>query len=340
MPLAIVVGGFFGDEGKGKIAAYLALADNPSIAVRCGSINAGHTVVYGNRVWKLRLVPSFFVNKNVKLMIAAGALMRLDVFFSEVEETGVRGRIFVDRNTGVIEDRHVEAEKRDAFLVKDVGSTLQGVGFAMSDRVLRRLRLAKDFDVLRDYLVDVSLEVNNAIDRGELVYIEGVQGTFLSLYHGTYPYVTSRDTTASAFASEVGVGPKKVDEVIVVFKSYVTRVGGGPLEGELPLEEAERLGLVEVATVTGRRRRVALFNVDLAKKAIMLNSATQVAITRLDALYPNDKCVREWGKLSKDTRNWIENIENSLKTPITIIGTGEDALCTIDRRKELGLGWR
>ncbi|MEM0027553.1 MAG: adenylosuccinate synthetase [Ignisphaera sp.] len=340
MPLAIVVGGFFGDEGKGKIAAYLALADNPSIAVRCGSINAGHTVVYGNRVWKLRLVPSFFVNKNVKLMIAAGALMRLDVFFNEVEETGVRGRIFVDRNTGVIEDRHVEAEKRDAFLVKDVGSTLQGVGFAMSDRVLRRLRLAKDFDVLRDYLVDVSLEVNNAIDRGELVYIEGVQGTFLSLYHGTYPYVTSRDTTASAFASEVGVGPKKVDEVIVVFKSYVTRVGGGPLEGELPPEEAERLGLVEVATVTGRRRRVALFNVDLAKKAIMLNSATQAAITRLDALYPNDKCVREWDKLSKDARNWIENIENSLKTPVTIIGTGEDALCTIDRRKELGLGWR
>jgi len=336
VPLAIVVGGFFGDEGKGKICSYLALADKPSIAIRCGSINAGHTVVYGGRVWKLRLVPSFFVNKSTRLMIAAGALIRLDVFFKEIEETGVKGRIFVDRNAGVIEERHVEAERADSFLSKDVGSTLQGVGYAMVDRVLRRLRLAKEFDALREYLADVALEVNEALDRGELVYIEGVQGTFLSLYHGTYPYVTSRDTTASAFASEVGVGPKRVDHVIVVFKSYVTRVGGGPLEGELPPEEAERLGLVEVATVTGRRRRVAPFSIELAKRAVMLNSATQVAITRLDALFPQDKCVREWSKLSRDARNWLESIENSLKVPITVISTGEDVTCTIDRRKELG----
>jgi adenylosuccinate synthase len=224
-------------------------------------------------------------------------------------------------------------------LAKDVGSTLQGVGFAMADRVLRKLRLAKDFEVLKEYIADVAQEVNCALDRGELVYIEGVQGTFLSLYHGTYPYVTSRDTTAAAFASEVGVGPKRVDHVIVVFKSYVTRVGGGPLEGELTWEEAEKLGLVEVATVTGRRRRAALFNTQLARRAIMLNSATQIAITRLDTLYPQDRCVREWGNLSKEAKNWLENLEKELGVPITIISTGEDALCTIDRRKELGLWW-
>jgi adenylosuccinate synthase len=339
MPLAIIVGGFFGDEGKGKIGSYLAVADKPSIAVRCGSINAGHTVSFGGRVWRLRLVPSFFVNNTTRLMIAAGALLRLDVFFKEVEETGVKNRIRVDRNAGVIEERHVEAEKSDAFLVKDVGSTLQGVGFAMADRVLRRLRLAKDFDVLRPYLADVALEVGEALDRGELVYIEGVQGTFLSLYHGTYPYVTSRDTTAAAFASEVGVGPKRVDHVVIVFKSYVTRVGGGPLEGELSPEEAEKLGLAEVATVTGRRRRAALFNFALARRAIMLNSATQIAITRLDSLFPQDKCVNEWSKLSREARSWLENLERELKVPITIVSTGEDVLCTVDRRKELGLWW-
>jgi adenylosuccinate synthase len=339
MPLAIVVGGFFGDEGKGKVGAYLALADKPSIAVRCGSINAGHTVSFSGKTWKLRLVPTFFVNSSTKLMLAAGALIRLDVFFKEVEETGAKGRIYVDRNAGVIEEKHVEAEKNDPFLAKDVGSTLQGVGFAMADRVLRKLRLAKDFEVLREYIADVAQEVNCALDRGELVYIEGVQGTFLSLYHGTYPYVTSRDTTAAAFASEVGVGPKRVDHVIVVFKSYVTRVGGGPLEGELTREEAEKLGLVEVATVTGRRRRAALFNTQLARRAIMLNSATQIAITRLDTLYPQDRCVREWGNLSKEAKNWLENLEKELGVPITIISTGEDALCTIDRRKELGLWW-
>jgi adenylosuccinate synthase len=340
MPLTIVVGGFFGDEGKGKVAGYLGYTDKPGIAVRCGSINAGHTVVYNNRVWKLRIVPSFFLSWKTKLLIASGALIRLDVLFREIEETGVRGRLFIDKHTGVIEDRHVEMEKSDEFLSKVVGSTLQGVGAAMVDRVLRRLRLAKDIKELSDLIVDVALEVNEALDRGELVYIEGVQGTFLSLYHGTYPYVTSRDTTASAFLSEVGVGPKRIDHVIVVFKSYVTRVGGGPLEKELSLEEAQRMGLLEVATVTGRVRRVAPFNISLAKRAIMLNSATQIAITRLDALFKEDRCVREWSKLSLGARKWIEEIEEVLKVPVTLIGTGEDILCMVDRREELGFGWR
>ena len=340
MPLAIVVGGFFGDEGKGKVAGYLGYTDKPGIAVRCGSINAGHTVVYNNRVWKLRIVPSFFLSWRTRLLIASGALIRLDVLFREIEETGVRGRLFVDKHAGVIEDRHVEMEKSDEFLSKVIGSTLQGVGAAMVDRVLRRLRLAKDVKELSDLVVDVALEVNEALDRGELVYIEGIQGTFLSLYHGTYPYVTSRDTTASAFLSEVGVGPKRVDHVIVVFKSYVTRVGGGPLENELSLEEAQKMGLLEVATVTGRVRRVAPFNIGLAKRAVMLNSATQIAITRLDALFKEDRCVREWSKLSLNARRWIEELENILKVPLTLIGTGEDILCMVDRREELGFGWR
>ncbi|MEM2389240.1 MAG: adenylosuccinate synthetase [Ignisphaera sp.] len=337
LPLAIVVGGFFGDEGKGKIASYLAVADNPAIAVRCGSINAGHTVTYMGRTWRVRIIPSFFVNTRTKLMIAAGALIRLDILFKELSETDTRGRLFIDFNTGVIEEKHVEAERSDAFLVGEVGSTLQGVGFAMADRVLRRLRLAKDFEILKDVLIDVSLEVNKALDRNELVYIEGVQGTFLSLYHGTYPYVTSRDTTASAFASEVGVGPRRIDDVIVVFKSYVTRVGGGPLDNELSYEEAKKLGLIEVATVTGRIRRVAPFNINLAKRAIMLNSATQIALTKLDTLYPDVKCIKEWSKLPQHVRTWLENVESSLRTPITIISTGEDVVCTIDRRTELGL---
>lgn len=339
MPLAVIVGGFFGDEGKGKIAGYLGYVDKPSIAVRCGSINAGHSVVFNNRVWRLRAVPSFFLGRDTRLLIASGALIRLDVLFKEIEETGTKGRVFLDRYTGIIEEKHVEAERRDEFLVKVVGSTLQGVGAAMVDRVLRRLKVAKDFDELKDMITDVALEVNDALDRGYLVYIEGVQGTFLSLYHGTYPYVTSRDTTASAFLSEVGVGPKRVDHVIVVFKSYVTRVGGGPLDNEIPPEESKRLGLVESATVTGRVRRVAPFNVELAKRAVMLNSATQIALTKIDALFREDHCIREWSKLSYGARRWIEDLENQLRTPISLIGTGEDVLCTVDRRRDQGLGW-
>ncbi|MEM4441884.1 MAG: adenylosuccinate synthetase, partial [Ignisphaera sp.] len=119
----------------------------------------------------------------------------------------------------------------------------------------------------------------------------------------------------------------------------VTRVGGGPLENEMSFEEAQKLGLLETGTVTGRIRRVAPFNIDLARRAVVLNSATQIALTRLDSLFKQDKCVREWYKLSQEARKWIEDIENKLKTPITIVGTGEDVLCTIDRRKELGMLW-
>jgi len=335
--LDVVVGGFFGDEGKGKTVAYISLAYKPKLMVRTGSVNAGHTVVYRGKRYKLRLVPSGFIYPGAGLRIAAGALIRLDVFWEETRRLGVLDRIKVDANAGVIEEKHVEAERRDALLSGKIGSTLQGVGAAMADRVLRRLRLARDFPELKPYLADVALEVNEAIERGDYVLVEGCQGVFLSLYHGTYPYVTSRDTTASGVLSEVGVGPKKVSNIIIVFKSYVTRVGGGPLPGELSVEEAKRLGLIEYGTVTGRPRRIAPFNLQLARRAVMLNSATEAALTKIDKLFPQAKCVREWDRLPREVRQWIEDIEDKIRIPVTLISTGEEVECMVDRRREVGV---
>ena len=332
--LQVVVGGFFGDEGKGKIVSYLAIKDDIEIAVRTGAVNAGHTVVYNGRVFKLRIVPSAFVNRRTKLLIAPGALIRLDILEREVEETVTSERLFIDYNTGVIVEDHIKAELTDRYLSEIIKSTKQGVGAAMADRVLRRLRLAREYIELKKFLIDVPLTVNEGLERGLNVVIEGTQGTFLSLYHGTYPYVTSRDTTASGVLSEVGIGPKRADEVILVFKSYVTRVGAGPLEGELSEEEAERLGLVEYATVTGRRRRSALFNFNLARRAVMLNSPTQIAITKIDTLYPQAKGVREYSKLPREARKFIERIEEELKTPVTLIGTGPRVEDMVDLRGE------
>lgn len=335
--LSVVVGGFFGDEGKGKIVAYLALNDEVNAAVRVGSVNAGHTVFWGGREFKLRIIPSAFVNGSCRLYIAAGSLVRLDVFFREVSTLGVAGRVFVDRNAGIIEDKHVEIEARDEYLRNSIGSTLQGVGAAMVDRVMRRLKLAQDFPELRTYLVDLVDEVWRIISSGGNVLIEGTQGTYLSLYHGTYPYVTSRDTTASGILSEVGLGPKYVDEVIIVFKAYVTRVGGGPLPGELPIDEVINRGWIEKASVTGRIRRAAPFDYNLAKRAVMLNSATQVALTCLDKIFPTSARVKEWGKLPPEAKRWVENLEDVLRTPVTLIGTGDDVTHMIDRRKDLGV---
>jgi len=332
--LQIVAGGFFGDEGKGKIVSYLAIKDNIDIAVRTGAVNAGHTVVYNGKTYKLRIIPSAFVNPKTRLLVAPGALIRLDILYRELEETRSHNRLFMDYNTGVITAEHVEFEVKNSYLSRTIGSTRQGVGAAMVDRVLRKLKLARDYKELKKYLTDVPLMVNEGLDNGLNVLIEGTQGTFLSLYHGTYPYVTSKDTTASSVLGEVGVGPRKVDEVILVFKSYVTRVGAGPLNGELSKEEAEKLRLIEYATVTGRLRRVAPFNIDYAKRAILLNSPTQIAITKIDVLYPQAKGVREYSKLPREAKEFIENLEDQLRIPITLIGTGPETMDIIDLRGE------
>jgi adenylosuccinate synthase len=197
---------------------------------------------------------------------------------------------------------------------------------------MRVLKMAKDFDSLSSLIVDVPEAINSALSANENVLVEGTQGTFLSLWHGTYPFVTSKDVTASGICADVGLGPTKVDEVIVVFKSYVTRVGTGPLAKELSLEEAEKKNWSEFGTVTGRQRRAADFDFDLARRAIMLNGATQISITKLDVLFTDCAGKTSFDELSEDAKSFIKNIENELNTPVTIIGTGPAINDVVDRR--------
>lgn len=162
--------------------------------------------------------------------------------------------------------------------------------------------------------------------------VEGTQGTFLSLYHGTYPYVTSKDVTASQACADVGIGPTEVDDVIVIFKSYVTRVGEGPLEGQLSRDEVLRRGWMEHGTVTGRERRAAPFDFILAKRAIQLNGVTQIALTKLDVLFPAAKEIHDFYELPRDARDFVSKIEQETKIPVTVIGTGASESDIIDRR--------
>ncbi|MGD0329468.1 MAG: adenylosuccinate synthetase [Nitrososphaeria archaeon] len=338
MTCTVIVGGFFGDEGKGKIVSYLAIKDKPKIAVRGGvGPNAGHTVVYRGIESRLRMLPSALINESTKLMIGAGVLVDPKVLTREIEQFNVDNRVTIDRQCGVIEEKHVEKDRSDAYLKGKIGTTGTGCGPANVERIMRVARLAKDVPSLSKYTGDVSFLVNEAISSGETVHVEGTQGTYISLYHGTYPFVTTKDVTASAICSDIGIGPKAVDSVLIVFKAYVTRVGAGELPGELSEQEAEKRGWLERATVTGRTRRSAPFNFELAKRAVMLNSATQVAVTKFDILFPAAKNLRDFSLLPVDARKMVENIEKEVKVPVSIISTGADAEATIDRRKELGL---
>jgi adenylosuccinate synthase len=330
MACTVVVGAFWGDEGKGKVISYLALRDKINVCVRTGSVNAAHTVVFKDKKYALHMVPSTFVYEKSRLLIGAGVNVHLNQLLKEIEETGVRDRIGVDPQCSLIEEKHSDMDKSSAHF-KGLGTTGWGVGPAQEERVRRTGKIARDVPELKPYLTDVALEVNAAIADGKNVLLEGTQGLMLSLFFGTYPYVTSRDTSASAVCAEAGVGPTMVDSVLLVFKSFITRVGAGPLPDELSKDDAVRRGWFEIAAGTGRERRSAPFNFDIAKRATMINGATEAAVTKLDALFPECKDATSFEQLSSEAKEFIAKIETETGVPVTIIGTGPSVFDIIDR---------
>ena len=332
MVCTVVVDGFFGDTGKGKIVSYLAVADDAAVCARGGvGPNAGHTVVREGKTHKLRMVPCGFVNPRTRLLIGPGVVVNTEIVLKEVEELGVEDRFGMDPQCAIIEPRHIELD-RTGHLKRKIQTTGTGTGPCNAERAMRTARMAREVPELKRFLVDVSAELNGALDEDKAVIIEGTQGTYISLYHGTYPYVTSKDVCASAACSDVGVGPTRVDDVVLVFKAYVTRVGAGSLKGELDPDETKRRGWDEYGTVTGRQRRAAPFNFELAKRAAMINGATQIALTKLDILHPECKGLTKFEDISHGAMGFVKRIEDKLSLPVTLIGTGPDQEEIIDRR--------
>ena len=334
MTCTIIVGGFFGDEGKGKIVAHIANHDRPTIISRGGvGPNAGHTVLVGDHEYGVRMVPSGFVYKDARLFIGTGVLVDPRVFLHEVEYLGVRGRVFMDTRCGIIDEDHIRRDKGSEHLAKKIGSTGSGCGPANADRVLRSLRLARDVPELAEYLIDVPMELNTAIDRGENVLLEGTQGFGISLYYGTYPFVTSKDTSASQIAADNGVGPTRVDDVVVVFKAYPTRVGEGPFSTEMTKQESDEMGIEEFGTVTHRRRRIGEWDGNMARYSAMINGCTQAAITGIDRVDKACFGVTAYQKLTQKARDFLAQAEEEIGKPITLISTGPEISQIIDLRE-------
>jgi len=333
MGCTVVVDGFYGDTGKGKIISYLAVADDVAVVARAGvGPNAGHTVVKDGREYKLRMVPCGFVNPRAKMLIGAGVLVNPELVLREVAETGIEKRFGIDPQCAIIEPKHIQLDQTDSNLKNTVKTTGTGTGPCNADRVMRIAKMAHQIPELNKYIADVPAIVNKALDDGRNLLIEGTQGTFISLYYGQYPYVTSKDVCASAACSDVGIGPTRVTDVVMVLKSYVTRVGGGELDGEISHEEAKKRGWDEYGTVTGRQRRAAPFDYNLARRAKMINGATMIGLTKLDILFPDCKGAKEYVELSADAKAFIKKIEDEVKTPVSLIGTGPSIDELIDRR--------
>ena len=141
-------------------------------------------------------------------------------------------------------------------------------------------------EILRPYVADTALLLNQALEAGKTVLLEGSQGTLLDVDHGTYPYVTSSNPTAGGACTGSGIGPTKIDRVIGILKAYTTRVGSGPFPTELFDEDGEALRRIggEVGVTTGRNRRCGWFDAPIARYATRVNGLTDFFLTKLDVL--------------------------------------------------------
>ena len=136
------------------------------------------------------------------------------------------------------------------------------------------------------HLGDAIAIVHNALEAGQHILLEGAQATFLDLDHGTYPFVTSSNPVAGGACTGAGVGPRQIERIIGIAKAYVTRVGSGPFPTELFDEVGDHLVDVghEYGTNTGRRRRPGWFDAVMMRHAVRVNSASEIALTKLDVL--------------------------------------------------------
>ena len=337
MSVWVVVGGQFGSEGKGKISAIITLQEKIDICIRCGGPNSGHSFQKEDGTMVLlRQLPTGFVRPETRLLIPAGGLVDLDVLRSEIEGLGLdAGRVGIDRNAMVITSEDREHERRLA-LGERLSSTLCGVGSAVARRALRTpdvdlaASVAAKESWLRPYLTDVAFEANSAVDHGKKVLVEGTQGSGLSLYHSPYyPKATSRDTNAAGFVSEVGLSPRLVSEIVLVFRTFPIRVAGtqaGPLDEELTWEQLQAESgspapLQEFTSVTHKLRRVGRFDWDAARRSIKLNRPTMLALNFIDYLNFTNRAASNCTTVDLRARTFVRNLEN-LGTPVCYLGTG------------------
>jgi adenylosuccinate synthase len=194
-------------------------------------------------------------------------------------------------------------------------------GFKMSNQ--EKINLIKKYQeygqLLKKYLMDVSLYLNQAIKEDKKILFEGAQGTLLDVDHGTFPYVTSSHPIAGGACVGTGVGPTKIDKVIGITKAYTTRVGRGPLPTEMQgeMEEYIRQKGREFGATTGRPRRCGWFDAVVVNYAVRINGMDSVALTKIDVLSDLDKikiCTsyKSDGKLIKEFPASLETLQKCI----------------------------
>ena len=345
----VLVGGQYGSEGKGNIVGHIA--PEYQMLVRVGGPNAGHKVfqqpepeVYYHLPSGSRRAP------KAQLVLGAGAVIYVPVLMEEIQRHNIEAsRLIIDPQAMIIEDldRYIEG----GSLAQGISSTAQGVGWASARKMTARggyseggagIRLAKNVSELKPFIRDSQELFAKAYLSGCKILLEGTQGTSLSLHHGRYPWVTSRDTTVSGCLADAGIAPKRVNRIIMVCRTYPIRVGGpsGHLEREIDYDELarrsgipeEQLKATEKTTTTKKQRRFGEFDWEQLKLSTQLNGPTDLALTFVDYLDVKNRDAYRYEQLSPETLRFIEEVERVSGVPVNLISTAFHWRNVIDRR--------
>jgi adenylosuccinate synthase len=343
----VIVGGQYGSEGKGHVCAHLA--SDYDVLMRVGGPNAGHRVAYPPYDY-IQLPSGTQSNVNAKILIGPGATIRPSQMMKEIQECGLKGgsRLVIDEQAMIIEE---DDAKIEAGPLESIGSTKQGVGVATARKILNRgmepifgskVRLAWQHPDLKPYVGSTARYLEDAYAVSMKIMLEGTQGTGLSIHHGSYPHVTSRETTAAGCLADAGISPRRVRKIVMLTRRYPIRVGGtsGPMGIEidaqtisdrsgLPLSQIEK---TEVGTVSGKRRRIAEFDWEQLRRSASLNGATDIALSFSDYITAENQSATRYDQPSVETHAFIAEVERVANAPVTLISTKFERFGIIDRR--------
>lgn len=327
----VVLGAFFGDEGKGKVIDFLSV--DADISMRCaGGNNAGHTITIDGKSYALHLVPSGIFS-GATAIIGNGVVIDPKVLLEEIkmlEDAGVSTeKLLISDKAHIIFPYHSEFDllEEDMRGKDKIGTTKRGIGPCYSDKASRFGVRVEDFispkfpellkrnvenknkifklygkeeldykqilkeyktyaETIKKYVCDTVNYVHNGLEAGKKVVCEGAQATLLDIDFGTYPYVTSSNTTIGGILNGTGLNAGNIGEVYGVIKAYSSRVGEGPYVTELKNEIGDKIRELghEYGTTTKRPRRCGWLDLVALKYAARVNGFTAIAMNHLDTV--------------------------------------------------------
>lgn len=332
----------FGSTGKGAVAAFMTSRRKYDASCRVQSIQAGHTVYFGDEPFKMRTIPCAWVDPRVDLVLGPGCFIDKELLLKEismVEGAGlsVRDRLWIDRRAYYVTQADVDKEAADQLEAK-VGSTAHGAGASLVRKLERKeapTRVQDDGWAAENGLR--TCDFNEKFQYAD-VLLEGCQGAMLAVHTSPYyPFVTARECTTSGILSEAGIPPRDVREVLGVFRTLPIRVGGnsGPADGnELTWEEVNRRagGNVEPekTTVTNRVRRIFEFSHGEFAHALRTCGPDRLFMTFANYLSPGVYGASKWEDMSVTGRTVVEKFIREVQTrhgvKVDWFNTGEKPL--------------